>query len=311
MLTIYQSDTQGALQEVNQFKKGCWIHLTHPSDEEKQRLISELNIDLDFLNDALDEEETARIDKENGQVILFVEVPISQKEGDKEIYTTVPLGIMVTEDYFLTVCLKETDVMKDFVQGNVKNFYTHMTTRFVLQILFRTSNYFLQGLKRINKHRENLEISMRKSLKNNELLSVLAIQKSLVYFSTALEDNSLLVERLLSGSFLKMYDDDQELLEDVKIEMRQAIKTTEIYSTILGNVMNGFSSIISNNLNHKVKLLSALTIIVTLPMIIATYYGMNVKLPMQDHPQAFNIIMILSATITIGTALLFWKKKYL
>ncbi|MED1784134.1 magnesium transporter CorA family protein [Brevibacillus fortis] len=310
MLKIYKTDVTGKIRELDQFEKGCWIHLTNPAEQEKQKLVSDLNIDLDFLQDALDDEEIGRIDKDGNRVILFVEIPISTKEGMKDIYTTVPLGIMVMEDYFLTVCLEETAVMNELVQGKVKNFHTHMRSRFVLQILSSTSFYYLQYLKRINKQMETLEKSLRQSMKNNELLTLLELQKSLVYFSTSLETNSLLISRLWSGSYLKMYDDDKELLEEVRIETKQAIKMTEIYTAILGSIMNGFGSIISNNLNQVVKLLTSITIVITLPMVIGTYYGMNVALPLQDHPQAFNIIMITSATITTVTALLFWRKKY-
>lgn len=310
MFKIYKTDTAGRTKEIQQIEKGCWIHLTNPSEKEKQYIVDNLNIDIDFLRDALDDEEIGRIDKDDDGVKLFVDIPVNTKKNSKDIYSTVPLGIMIMEDYFVTVCLEETVVMNEFIHGKVKNFHTYMRTRFVLQILSQTSLYYLQYLKRINRQIETLELSLRKSMKNNELLILLELQKSLIYFSTSLETKTLIIERLLSGSYLKVYKDDKELLEDVKIENRQAIKMTQIYTKILGNIMNGFSSIISNNVNHVVKMLTAITIVITLPMIIGTYYGMNVALPMQDHPQAFNIIMILSAAVSIVTSLLFWKKKY-
>lgn len=310
MLKIYKTDAAGKTNELDHFEKGCWIHLTNPSEHEKGQVVNELNIDLDFLQDALDEEEIGRIDKDGNRVMLFVDLPVITKEGPKDIYTTVPLGILVMEDYFLTVCLEDTSVMNEFIQCKVKNVHTRMRTRFVLQILSNTSLYYLQYLKRINKQMEHLEKSLRLSMKNNELLTLLELQKSLVYFSTSLETNNLLIERLFSGSYLKIYDDDKELLEEVRIEMRQAIKMTEIYTAILGNIMNGFGSVISNNLNQVLKLLTAITIVITLPMVIGTFYGMNVDLPLQHHPKAFIIIMATSIVITIVTALLFWKKKF-
>jgi magnesium transporter len=310
MLRMYKTDACGKIEELDHMEKGCWIHLTNPTEQEKQRLVSELNIELDFLQDALDDEELGRIDKEGKRVMLFLDLPISMKEGNKDIYTTVPLGIMVMEDYFLTVCLEETAVMNEFVLGKVKNVHTHMRTRFVLQILSHTALFYLHYLKRINRQTEFLEKSLRQSMKNNELLTLLELQKSLIYFSTSLETNSLLISRLWSGSYLKMYDEDKELLEEVKIENKQAIKMAEIYTAILGNIMNGFGSVISNNLNQVVKLLTAITIVITLPMVIGTFYGMNVALPFQEHPQAFTYIMIISATITAVTTLLFWRKKF-
>ncbi|MFG0214703.1 magnesium transporter CorA family protein [Brevibacillus porteri] len=310
MLNIYKTNTMGKIEELHQFEKGCWIHLTDPSEQEKQQVVRELSIDLHFLQDALDDEEIGRIDKEGNRVKLYVDIPVSTKEGTKDNYTTVPLGIMVMEDYILTVCLVETAVMNEFVQGKVKNFHTHMRNRFVLQILSNTSHDYLHYLKKINKQTETMEKSLRQSTKNNELLTLLELQKSLVYFSTSLETNSLLISLLRSGSYLKMYEEDKELLEEVKIETKQAIKMTEIYTAILGNIMNGFGSVISNNLNRVVKLLTAITIVITLPMVIGTFYGMNVPLPFQDHPHAFTIIMIMSTAITSVTALLFWRKKY-
>ncbi|MCM3131009.1 MULTISPECIES: magnesium transporter CorA family protein [unclassified Paenibacillus] len=309
MLKIFKTDASGFTKEIHQFEKGCWIHLTNPSEQEKQKLVTELNIDLEFLHDALDDEEIGRIDMEENRVMLFVDIPL-HINGGKDIYTTVPLGILIMEDYFVTVCLEETAVMNEFLQGKVKHFHTHMRTRFVLQILSSTSLYYLQYLKKINRKMEALELSLRRSMKNNELLTLLELQKSLVYFSTSLETNKLLIGRLLNGSYLKMYEEDKDLLEEVKVEIQQAIKMSEIYTAILGNIMNGFGSIISNNLNHVVKLLTAITIVITLPMVIGTYYGMNVALPFQDSPTAFSIIMIISATITTITALWFWKKKY-
>lgn len=311
MLNIYRTDYQGKTAEIAEFEKGCWVYLTNPSEQEKQRVIDELQIDLSFLQDALDEEETARVEKDGNQLMLFVEIPFAKRVGEKEVYSTVPLGILVLENYFVTVCLKETAILDDFVQGKIKNFHTYMRTRFVLQILFHTSLGYLQYLKKINRQKEALEKSLRLSMKNNEILAMLELEKSLVYFSTALHTNKVLMERLMSGSYLKMYSDDQDLLEEVMIEINQAIKVTEIYTAIVGSMMNAFGSVISNNVNHVVKLLTAITIIITLPMLIGTYYGMNVPLPFQEDPHAFALIMIASVAITILTTLLFWRKKYL
>ncbi|MFD0590530.1 magnesium transporter CorA family protein [Paenibacillus sp. GCM10027627] len=310
MLTILKTDASGKTNAITNLEKGSWIHLTNPSEGEKLRLVTELDIDLDFLQDALDEEETARIDRDGNRVMLFVDVPFVAREGEKTVYTTVPLGILVMEDFIVTVCLEDTPVINEFLQGKVKTFHTFMRTRLVLQILSYTSIFYLQYLKKINKQMDALEMHLRKAMKNKELITLLQLQKSLVYFSTSLETNNLLIERLFSGHFLKMYEADKELLEEVTVEIRQAIKMAEIYTAILGNIMSCFGSVISNNVNHVVKLLTAITIVITLPMVIGTFYGMNVELPMQHNPHMFTIIMIMSVAITIITALLFWRKKY-
>ncbi|MFD2171566.1 magnesium transporter CorA family protein [Tumebacillus lipolyticus] len=311
MIQVFQTDKDGKLIKTEQMEKGCWIHLMNPTEEEKKRVVAELSIDLDFLHDALDEEERARIEKDEEQVMLFVELPyISKTEANEEMFSTVPLGILIKGDYLLTVCLKETPVLNDFFQGKIKNFFTHMRTRFVLQILFLTATYYLNYLKRIHRKTELVEHQLRVSMKNNELFSMLELEKSLVYFTTALQTNKLLMEKLSYGNYLKMYEEDKELLDEVMIETKQAIKMSEVYSSILSSMMNAFASVISNNVNHVVKLLTAITIVIAIPTMVASIYGMNVQLPIQENAHAFSIIMLMSVILSIATTLIFWKKKY-
>ncbi|WP_289141224.1 magnesium transporter CorA family protein [uncultured Brevibacillus sp.] len=307
MLNIYRSNEFGDLVERTDFEKGCWVHLTEPTQAEIQHVCDAFAIDQEFFRDALDEGERARIEKDKDCTMLIVEIPVLSPD-DK--IRTIPLGIAIQNDCFITICLTNTPILEDFVSGRVKHFHTFMKTRFVLQILYRIAFYYLLYLKQINQRREKMEKALHKSVRNKELFSLLEIEKSLVYFTTALTKNNILLEKLFNGSYLKIYEEDKELLEDVMIETRQAIAMTEVYSSIMSSMMNAFASVISNNVNHVVKILTAITIVLALPTMIASIYGMNVELPLQHDNHAFFIIMLLSLVSALVTSLIFWKKKY-
>jgi magnesium transporter len=310
MLKIYLSDPQGQFQEVNEFVKGCWINLTNPTDEEIERVVQALNIPADFLRDSLDEEERSRIEKEDNSLLIIVDIPMIQSGSKEEKYITLPLGMIITEDYFVTVCLKENSILDHFIHNKAKNFFTFMKTRFVLQLLSLISTYYLSYLKKINRKTNQIEKELRQSLQNQELFSLLNLEKSLVYFTTSLKTNNIVTEKLLKSQYLKMYEDDQHLLEDVIIENKQAIEMAEIYSSILSGLMDAFASVISNNLNHVMKILTSITIVLSFPTMIASIYGMNVPLPYQNHPHSFTVLMILSLALSSITAIIFWKKRF-
>jgi magnesium transporter len=185
-----------------------------------------------------------------------------------------------------------------------------MKTRFVLQLLSLISTYYLSYLKKINRKTNQIEKELRQSLQNQELFSLLNLEKSLVYFTTSLKTNNIVTEKLLKSQYLKMYEDDQHLLEDVIIENKQAIEMAEIYSSILSGLMDAFASVISNNLNHVMKILTSITIVLSFPTMIASIYGMNVPLPYQNHPHSFTVLMILSLALSSITAIIFWKKRF-
>jgi magnesium transporter len=312
MLKIYHSDLNGRLKEVDDFVKGAWVHLTAPSEEEIQKVVQALEIPVDFIRDPLDEEERSRIDKEGDNILIVVDIPVLVKDGsNEEKYITIPLGMIITNHIFVTVCLKESPIVNQFAQNKVKNFYTFMKTRFVLQLLYTISAYYLTYLKQINRKTTEIENKLHESMQNQELFSLLSLEKSLVYFTTSLKTNNIVTEKLLKNQYLKMYEEDEHLLEDVIIENKQAIEMTEIYSTILSGMMDAFASVISNNVNHVMKVLTSFTIVLTFPTMIASLYGMNVPLPYQHYPHAFTVIILLSILLSSITAMIFWKKKYL
>jgi magnesium transporter len=311
MLEIYKSTETKALEKVDAVSKGCWINMYAPTAEEISRVAKEADIDVDIIKDALDDEERPRIERDNGQVNIIVDFPyVVKDETGLELYETIPIGIILTDDLLITVSLKDTTILEDFRKNRVKEFFTFKKTRFALQILFVISSYYLRYLKQINKKTNEIEREIHQSLKNKELYAFLALEKSLVYFTTSLKSNKVVLDKILRFNYLKMYEEDKDLLEDVIIEKTQAIEMAETYRSILSGMMNAFASIISNNLNIVMKFLTSITIILSFPTMVSSFYGMNVNIPFQHSPHAFYITLFLSGLLSSVTAFIFWKKKY-
>lgn len=308
MINIYYTNN-GILQEINEFKKGCWINLTEPTHDEIEHVAKECNLDIEFITDALDEEEKSRIEKEDNHILIIVDIPVSSQD-ESGLYHTIPLGIIISDEYFVTVCLRSNAIINDFVQNKVKHFNTYMKTRFALQILYVISTYYLRYLKQLNKNTNEIEDRLHKSLKNEELYSLLSIEKSLVYFATSLKANEIIIEKIMRVNYLKMYEEDKELNEEVIIENKQAIEMAHIYSNILSSMMDAFASVISNNLNVVMKFLTSITILLAIPTMIASFYGMNVELPFQNYPHAFTLTLLLSITLSMILAFIFARKRF-
>ncbi|ASL64716.1 magnesium transporter, CorA family [Bacillus cereus G9241] len=293
-------------------QKGCWINVLHPTEEEIQYLVQTLNVDLDFIKDPLDDEERSRIEKEDNNTLIIVDIPtVRHDEEGNSIYDTIPIGMIVMPDCFVTICLEENPIFERFINQRIKEFYTFKKTRFALQLLYTISTYYLRYLKQINRKTIDLEHQLNQSMKNKEIFTLLGLEKSLVYFTTSLKANKIVIQKLMRNStFLKMYEDDQDLLEDVLIENKQAIEMAEIYSHILSGMMNTFSSVISNNLNSVMKLLTSITIILSLPTMVSSFFGMNVKVPFEGEAHGFVIVLIICVTLSFTLAFVFWKKRY-
>ena len=306
MVNIYNTDIDsGKLNKVKEIEKGAWINLVHPSESEINNICSELNISDNFIKYALDYDEQARIDQEEDTILFILDVPIIEKNGNTDAtqYTTMPLGIIIVRDFaIITVSLKENIVINQFVNEKIKNFHTYKKTRFLFQMMYYNASCFLTYLKRINKETEVAESVLKASMKNKELLKLLSLEKSLVYFTTSLKSNELVMEKSAKGKILKLYEEDEDLIEDAIIENQQAIEMSQIYSNILNGTMDAYSSIISNNLNGVMKLLTSLTIILSIPTMIASFWGMNVPVPFQNNIFGFwitcGIAIILTLIIT-------------
>lgn len=310
MLSIYKTDLEtNKFEKIKEFRPGSWISLVNPTAEEIEKVCTNLKIDDEFIKYPLDYEEQARIDMEDDMTLFVIDVPIIEENNNEKSYTTMPLGLIVVRDeYFISVSLKKNRVIEAFEKQRIKGMYTYKKTRFLLQILYLNSSYYLNDLKRINKEAENTVLDLQKSMKNKELIKLLNLENSLVYITTSLKANELVMEKASRGKVLKSYEEDDEILEDAIIENRQAMEMGKIYSDILSGTMDAYASIISNNLNVVMKLLASITIVLSVPTLIASIWGMNVPLPFINNPNGFGIVIGISILIS-GVAFLWLKKK--
>ena len=309
MLAILKTTPTG-LTRLEEFEPGSWIDLVSPSEEELERVSRELQIPLDLLVGPLDEEEKSRIDVEDGLTHVIVDIPVLVREEEQRGYETIPLGMLVHPDYFITTCLRPNPILGEFERGTAKGFATFWKTRFLLQVLQRVSAFYLRYLGRIDRETDKVERELRASMKNAEIFDLLSLQKSLVYFTTSLRSNEAVLQKLPRTKTIKMYEEDQDLLEDVIIENKQASEMAKIYTDILTGMMDAFTSVISNNLNRVMKLLTSLTIILAIPTIVASLFGMNVNLPFQNYSHAFALTIVIAVVISAVFALVFWRKRF-
>ena len=304
--------SDGAIHEIQEPQDGCWVALTNPTATEIFEISEQFQIEVDDLRAPLDEEERSRIEVEDNYTLILVDVPMIEERNDKDWYGTIPLGIIVTDKMIFTVCLEDTQVLTRFMEGRVRNFFTYMKTRFILQILYKNASLYLQYLRIIDKKSDIVEKELYKSPRNQELIEILELQKSLVYFTTSLRSNEVVLEKLLKSEKIKKYPEDTDLLDDVIIENKQAIEMANIYSGILSGTMDAFASVISNNLNIVMKFLATITIVMSIPTMVSSFYGMNVlssSMPFATNPYGFVIVIVLSVILTCAVAWIFAKRN--
>lgn len=316
MLKIFKTDLEtNKTEETKEYEKGSWINMVAPTEDEIKLVCKKLKIQEDFIRDALDFEERARIDyEEDDDTTLFIiDVPILEKEHNEYIHSTMPLGIIVVrDDFIITVSLKQNRVMTEIEKSKSKNMIiTYKKTRMLLQIFYKNAEVYLNELKKLNRDKEKAEKELNTSMKNKELLKMLALEKSLVYFSTSLKSNEVVMERTLRGKIIKLYEEDEDLLEDAIIENKQAMEMAKIYSDILSGTMDAYASIISNNLNIVMKVLTTITIILSIPTILGSFWGMNVPVPFENSPFGFYIIVVISLIIAMVSYIIFKKRNML
>ena len=294
-------------------EKGSWINVVNPDSDDLQIVSMVTEIPTDVLKMALDTEERSRVEIEDDYVFVVINIPIIL---ETDSYDTLPLGVFITPDFIVTVCLQETDVMKAFTQNKYPLFYTFKKTRFLFQILFRTATLFLRYLQQINHRTDDIESILRHSMRNREFFMLLELQKSLTVFASALRGNGAVMEKLLRlrrnqslHHLLKLYEEDEDLLEDVIIENKQAIEMVEMYSNILMNMSDTFASIISNNLNIVMKFLASITIILSVPTTIFSLWGVNVPLPFQENEWGFFLVITIAMICSAIAVALLWMKK--
>ncbi len=320
MFRVYKNLGERILETGLLGEKGSWVNMVNPTPEEIEEVVRCIGLPRDFLEYPLDEEESSRIEVEEGSVLIIIRVPVIRDS----IYDTLPLGIIITENIILTVCLEELDILSDFYSGRMRGFYTFKKTRFLLQIFYKTALQYLRYLRQIDKKSEEIQLRLHRSTQNEELIRLLGLQKSLVYFTTSLRANQVVMEKLLKShlakdaealglntGLIKMYAEDEDLLEDVIIENKQALEMSDIYAQILSSTMDAYASVISNNLNIVMKFLTSVTIILMIPTMLFSLYGMNVELPYQHSPLAFWGIILLSVIFAIFVLLVFRKRNML
>ena len=314
MLKMYNTNlATNETEEVQEFKKGNWINMIAPTEEEIKKVCEKLKIKEDFIRYSLDYEEKARIDIEDDDntILFIIDVPIIEKENNEQVYSTMPLGmIVVRDDYFITVSLKQNRVISELEKSKAKNnIITYKKSRMILQIFYKNAELYLKYLKKINKETEIAESVLKSSLKNKELLKMLSLEKSLVYFTTSLKSNEVVMEKTLRGRIIKLYEEDEDILEDAIIENKQAMEMSKIYSDILNGTMDAYASIISNNLNVVMKFLTSITIILAIPTMIASYWGMNVQVPFQNTNSPWPFYTVVIFSVILGIIAMIWLKR--
>lgn len=296
--------------EINSVEKDCWINAVNPSSQELEFLSQKLLVPMDFLVDPLDMDESARIEQHINCLLIVLRVPIELGLNEELPFTTLPIGIILKRDLIITICNKETEVTRSFIENRIKHFFTEKRERMVMQLFLKSSILFLRYLKSINNKADEIQQTLHKATRNKELLQLLNFEKSLVYFTTSLKSNELMMYRLQRATAQALQNDlDEDLIEDVITETKQAIEMANIYSNILGNMMGAHSSIISNNLNITIRFLTSVTIILSLPILVASLYGMNVNLPFADDPHAFWIVMSIALGLSTLGVLYFRKNN--
>ena len=290
--------------------KGCWINAVDPSPNEIAWL-QELSLPEEFILYPLDVDERARIEREDGNILIVVRLPSAEAPTADVPFTTHAVGIVLAGQYILTISKRDNEILQELARGRVKDLSTAKRNRFILRFLLNTASKYLSYLREINRAVDHLEDQLQMSLRNRELLGLLKYQKSLVYFTTALKSNELMMERLQRSQHFAAYPDDTDLLEDVLTENQQAIEMTNIASNILSSMMDAFASIISNNMNTVMKFLASMTIVLTLPVLVASLFGMNVPLPFQNRPFAFGVILLVSMGLAAVVARFFLKRDWM
>ena len=283
MLEFYKTFEDGITKKIDAPQHGCWISAIAPTQQEIDYLINEIGVLPEFVKASLDEEESSHIDYDDDEVqtLVIVDYPNADEDDAADentlLYTTLPLGVVIMKGYIVTICLYDNLNIEDMAKGRIRGMNTDMKTRFLLLLLLKIAQRFLIYLRQIDRVSSRTEKRLHQSMRNQELIQMLGLEKSLVYFSTSLKTDEVTLNKIMRGKLIKLYEEDQDLLEDVLIEIHQAIEMCNIYSNILSGTMDAFASVISNNLNIVMKVLTVITIVMAIPNIIFSFYGMNVN----------------------------------
>lgn len=306
--------TATEFKEIETFEPGAWINLVNPSQEESVKIAERFNIDITDLRAPLDLEEMSRVTVENDYTLIIVDVPTYEERNNKSYYVTIPLGIVVTDEAVITTCLQELSLFDNFLNRRIRNFYTFMRTRFVFQLLYRNAEIFLTALRSIDRQSDKIEAQLEKATKNEELIDMMELEKSIIYLKASLKINERIVKKLSSStSSLRKYVEDEDLLEDTLIETQQAIEMASIYENVLNVMTETSASIIGNNQNTIMKTLALMTMALDIPTVIFSAYGMNFQdnwMPLNNIHGAFWIIIAIAATGSLSVVIYFFSKNW-
>ena len=313
MKQVFLSTTT-EFKEIETLEPGSWINLVNPSQSESMEIASAFNIDIADLRAPLDAEEMSRMTIEDEYTLIIVDVPIKEERNNQTYYVTIPLGIILTEEAIITTCLEKLPLLDIFINRRLRNFYTFMRSRFIFQILYRNAELYLSALRTLDRKSEQIESQLHKSTRNEELIELMELEKTIVYFKASLKTNERVIKKLTSAtSNIKKYLEDEDLLEDTLIETQQAIEMADIYGNILHSMTDTFASIISNNQNNIMKTLAMVTIVMSIPTMIFSAYGMNFKdneLPLNGEPNAFWLIIFIAFAPTGSLVVYLIHKKW-
>lgn len=313
MIEFYKT-INGQTKKYKNFMKGCWINVVNPSLDELVFLSNKFLIDVNTLSSALDKEERSRLESEKNYNMIIIDVPIDESNTNSFTYSTIPLSIFLIEDALITISTVKLDILDIFSKSKVKDFSTAKKSRFLFQILQQNAFSYLKYLKQIDSLTTQIEANIYNSVKNQELIQILNLEKSLIYFSTSLKSNDMLLNKIMKSKSIEKFEDDKDLLEDVLMDNKQALEMSNIYGDILSRIMDAFSSIISNNQNRVMSILTTLTLIMSIFTIISGFFGMNVSgIPFDSSPNGFFIIIYISIFLSIitGVFIYYFNKRIL
>ena len=311
MVYYYRTDDR-IIHEEEEISMGVWVNMVNPTMTEGEEIARKLDIDLQDLLAALDEEESSRVELEDGYTLILVDIPATEIRHDKEAYNTIPLGIILTKDIIITA--EETPVLQAFINGRVKEFSTKKKLRFVYQMLFRVAALYQSHLRIIDKKRKEIEERIDYETEDVDLIDLHALESTLVYFATSLRANAVVLDRLTRYKRLEQYPDDKDLLGDVIVENQQAIEMTSIYRDVINGTRELMSSVLDNRLNNVMKSLTSITLVMGIPTLVSGLYGMNVSakwVPLANTPYGFGIICIATLAVCLALLLVLKRKKVL
>jgi magnesium transporter len=308
MIKIFK--TFGGYSEITRIEKGCWINVINPSQEEIQKIISEFKLPKDVITDILDPDERPRVEFEDDWTLVILRIPVETKNNGVPFHT-IPLGIFISEDFTLTLCLQDNEVLPMIQPLSFREQYKEITDsiNFILRLFLRSGHQYLRYLKQINQMTSLIEQDLEKSIRNKELNKLLKMEKCLVYFITSIKSNEIVLAKLRNSKKITS-EINEDLLEDAFIENKQALDMAQIYSDIQSGMMDAFASVISNNLNVVMKQLTSISIILMIPTLIASIYGMNVPNYLEEALWAFPAVIGVSGLLAFLGVRKFRKKEW-